>query len=46
MILFKDGAEADRLVGALPKPLLKSWIDQTVGGGSQGSATDVPRRSV
>lgn len=30
MILFKDGVEADRIVGALPKPLLKRWIDQAV----------------
>lgn len=30
MILFKDGVEADRIVGALPKPLLKLWIEQTM----------------
>ena len=30
MILFKDGIEVDRLVGALPKPLLKLWIEKAV----------------
>ncbi len=30
MILFKDGVEADRIVGAAPKHLLKRWIDQVV----------------
>lgn len=30
MILFKDGVEADRIVGALPKPLLKLWIERAV----------------
>ena len=30
MILFKNGVEADRVMGALPKPLLKRWIDQVV----------------
>ncbi|MDH3402243.1 MAG: thioredoxin [Acidobacteriota bacterium] len=31
MILFQGGVEADRIVGALPKPLLKLWIEQSVG---------------
>lgn len=30
MILFKDGVEADRIFGALPKPLLKLWIERGV----------------
>ncbi len=30
MILFKDGVEVDRLVGALPKPMLKLWIERAV----------------
>ncbi len=30
MILFHKGVEKDRVVGALPKPLLKRWIDQAV----------------
>jgi len=30
MILFRDGAEADRIVGALPKPLLKLWIERAL----------------
>ena len=27
MLLFKDGQEVDRLVGALPKEPLRAWID-------------------
>ena len=30
MVLFKDGAEVDRIVGALPKGHLKQWIDTTL----------------
>lgn len=30
MILFKNGAEADRIVGALPKPLLKLWLERAL----------------
>jgi len=30
MVLFKDGAEVDRVVGALPKANLKQWIDSTL----------------
>ncbi len=30
MVLFKDGAEVDRVVGALPKGHLKQWIDTTL----------------
>jgi thioredoxin 1 len=30
MVLFKDGAEVDRVVGALPKGHLKQWIDITL----------------
>ena len=30
MVLFKDGAEVDRIVGALPKASLLQWIDSTL----------------
>ena len=30
MVLFKDGTEVDRVVGALPKGHLKQWIDTTL----------------
>jgi thioredoxin 1 len=30
MVLFKDGAEVDRVVGALPKGHIKQWIDTTL----------------
>ena len=30
MVLFKDGAEVDRVVGALPKANLKQWLDATL----------------
>ena len=30
MILFKNGTEADRIVGPLPKPVLKLWIERTL----------------
>ena len=30
MILFQDGVEKDRVVGALPKNVLKRWLDQAV----------------
>jgi thioredoxin 1 len=30
MVLFKDGTEVDRMVGALPKGHLKQWIDTTL----------------
>jgi thioredoxin len=26
LVLFKDGGEADRLVGAAPKPMLRQWL--------------------
>ena len=31
LLLFRDGVEVDRLVGALPKPLLKLWIERALG---------------
>jgi thioredoxin 1 len=34
MLLFKDGVEVDRVVGALPKPMLQMWIEQTLGSTS------------
>lgn len=30
MILFKDGQEIDRVVGALPKAPLKQWINSAI----------------
>ena len=33
MVLFRGGREVDRMVGALPKPHLKEWIEQRVGNG-------------
>ena len=30
MILFKDGQEIDRVVGALPKPALEHWLDSAL----------------
>ena len=30
MVLFKDGQEIDRVVGALPKTPLKQWIDSAI----------------
>ena len=30
MVLFKDGSEVDRVVGALPKASLQQWLDTTL----------------
>ena len=30
MVLFKDGQEVDRVVGALPKASLQQWLDTTL----------------
>lgn len=30
MVLFKDGTEVDRIVGALPKASLQQWLDTTL----------------
>lgn len=30
MIFFENGVEKDRIVGALPKPLLKLWIERSL----------------
>jgi thioredoxin 1 len=30
LVLFKDGSEVDRVVGALPKAPLREWIDSTL----------------
>lgn len=30
LVLFKDGKEIDRVVGAAPKPALKGWLEQHV----------------
>lgn len=30
MVLFKEGSEIDRVVGALPKDSLRQWIDTTL----------------
>ena len=31
LVMFKGGAEADRKVGALPKPALESWVANHAG---------------
>ena len=30
LILFKDGKEVDRMIGALPKEYLKSWLEKKI----------------
>jgi thioredoxin-like negative regulator of GroEL len=30
MVLFNNGQEVDRVVGALPKAPLKQWIDSAI----------------
>jgi thioredoxin 1 len=30
MVLFKDGTEVDRVVGALPKTSLQQWLDTSI----------------
>ena len=30
LILFKDGKEVDRMIGALPKEYLKAWLEKHV----------------
>lgn len=30
MVLFRDGAEVDRVVGALPKASIQRWLDTTL----------------
>ena len=35
MVLFKDGSEVDRAVGALPKAQLKRWLDAALGAGAK-----------
>lgn len=37
MILFKDGVEVDRTVGALPKAPLERWIDSALGNGAKAA---------
>ena len=32
MILFKNGNEVDRIVGALPKLVLQLWIEESIAG--------------
>ena len=31
LILFRNGHEVDRLVGAAPKPTLQKWVEQKLG---------------
>ena len=35
MVLFKDGSEVDRAVGALPKVQLKRWLETALGSGAK-----------
>ena len=39
MVLFKDGSEVGRVVGALPKAELARWLDSTLGA-TAGSAIE------
>jgi thioredoxin 2 len=30
LVLFRDGQEADRMVGAVPEPALRDWLDRNL----------------
>ena len=45
MILFKNGVEKDRIVGALPKVVLQLWIDETLAKMSFNRPSDDVRRT-
>ena len=45
MILFDGGAEVNRVVGALPKPLLQLWIEKSVGRQGDGVRAQEAGRS-
>jgi thioredoxin 2 len=38
LILFKDGKEADRIVGAVPAPRLQAWLAPHLEGATTGRA--------
>ncbi len=35
LVLFKDGSEVDRMVGAHPKEYLERWLDSALGARAQ-----------
>jgi len=45
MILFRNGLEADRVVGAMPKALLQLWIQETIGNEGASPRPGSARRS-
>ena len=45
MILFKNGNEVDRIVGALPKLVLQLWIEESIASISDRLARDEARRT-
>ena len=45
MILFKNGNELDRLVGAMPKLVLQLWIEENIGGPGAARLVSGVRRS-
>jgi thioredoxin 2 len=36
LVLIKDGAEVDRLVGAVPEPSIRSWLEPHLSGVASG----------
>ncbi len=44
MILFKNGSEVDRIVGALPKGQLERWIDSALKNGANSPhSVNIPK---
>ena len=39
MVLFKDGSEVGRIVGAVSKAHLEHWIDSTLGSGTKAAVS-------
>jgi thioredoxin 2 len=35
LVLFENGKEKDRIIGARPAPALRSWLDQKLVGASR-----------
>ena len=36
LVLLRDGEEVDRLVGAVPRPQLRAWVDRHLAGTATG----------
>ncbi len=34
LLLYRDGVEADRMVGAAPAPQLREWVERSLGSGT------------